>query len=396
MNEEINGIINKIFQNDPDKIIFSNPSTKTAVEFRKIVFNKISIKEKPAFQIEMYSEKQVFHKNIACDQLEGSLSEYFDLPYKQVNVYAPNLEMEIKFNKKREPHIIQKHIDYVVPRIKKTENNREKNYILKEGTDIPVFKELGIFTDELKIRSSMQDKFRQINRFAEFIDDCLKDYHKEDINIIDFGCGKSYLTFVVYHYLCTIRNVKPHIIGLDLKADVIKKCNDLANKFGYDGLNFEVGDINGFLPPFKRVDMVLTLHACDTATDYALYNAVKWNAEMILSVPCCQHEINKQLKNARLRAFTKYGIVKERVSALITDSIRGCMLEYSGYKTDLMEFVEIEHSPKNILIRARKRNLSSEKRNNALNEALDICKEFGIKQKLIELLTDDENIEITF
>ncbi len=386
MNQEINDIINKIFQNDPDKIIFSNPSTKSAVEFRKIVFNKIFIKNSPVFQIEMYSDKQVFHKNIACDLFVGFLEEFFDLPYKQVNVYAPNLEMEIKFNKCREAHIKQKYVDYAVPRIKKTENNRKKNYILKEGTDIPVFKELGIFTEDLKVRSSMQDKFRQINRFAEFIDDCIKDYQREDINIIDFGCGKSYLTFVVYHYLHNIRGLKPHIIGLDLKTDVIRKCNDLADNFGYNDLRFKIGDIKDFKSPFERVDMVLTLHACDTATDYALYNAINWDAEMILSVPCCQHEVNKQIKTEHLEALTRYGLVKERVSALITDSIRGCMLEYSGYKTELMEFVEIEHSPKNILIRARKRNISMEKRDRALKNARDICAEFNIEQKLMSLL----------
>ena len=390
MNEEINGIINKIFQNDPDKIIFSNPSNKSVVEFRKIVFNKITLRDQLVYQIEMYSEKQVFHKNIACDLLKESLSEFFDLPYKQVNIYSQNLEMEIKFNKKHEAHITQKHIDYAPPRIRKAQNNREKNYILKEGTDIPVFKELGIFTDEFKIRSSMQDKFRQINRFAEFIDDCLKDYQKEDINIIDFGCGKSYLTFVVYHYLHNIRGLRPHIIGLDLKSDVIRKCNELADKFGYTDLRFKIGDIKDFRSPFDRVDMVLTLHACDTATDYALYNAIKWDTEMILSVPCCQHEVNKQIKTEHLEALTRYGLVKERVSALITDSIRGCMLEFSGYKTDLMEFVEIEHSPKNILIRGRKRNLSIDKRNKALKDATDICSEFNIHQKLMDLLLEKE------
>ncbi|MCR4850617.1 MAG: SAM-dependent methyltransferase [Lachnospiraceae bacterium] len=386
MNEEINAIIYKIFQNDPDKIIFSNPSGKSEVEFRKVVFNKISMKDSPAYQIEKYTQNQVYHENISPGLLSCTLSEYFDLPYRQVNVYCPSIQMEIKFNKKKEPHIIQRYVDCAFPHIKKTRDNREKDYILKEGTNIPVFVELGIFTTDLKIRNSMQDKFRQINRFAEFIDDCLKDYPRDDVNIIDFGCGKSYLTFVVYHYIKTVRGLHPHIVGLDLKTDVINKCNDLAARFGYEDISFKTGDINGFKSPFDRVDMVLTLHACDTATDYALYNAIRWNADIILSVPCCQHEVNGQISSDRLKALTKYGLVKERVSALITDSIRGCMMEYSGYRTDLMEFVEIEHSPKNILIRGRKRNVSAEKRQNALNEARNLCDEFNISQTLMKLL----------
>ncbi len=386
MNEDIKGIISKIFQNDPDKIIFSNPSVKSAAEFRKIVFNKKFIKNESVFQMEKYTDKQVFHKNITRDLLCDSLADCFEKPYKQVNVYSAGLQMEIRINRNGDFHITQKHIDNAVPKIMNRANNRTKNYILCEGMDIPVFKELGIFTDDLKVRNQMQDKFRQINRFTEFIDDCIRDYHRDEINVIDFGCGKSYLTFIVYHYLKNIKNIRPHIIGLDLKEDVIKRCNDLTEKFGYDDLCFKVGDINGFTPPFERVDMVLTLHACDTATDYALYNAIKWHADMILSVPCCQHEINRQLETERLSALTRYGLVKERVSALITDSIRGCMLEYSGYRTDLMEFVEIEHSPKNILIRGRKRNLSLEKRKKALNEAEELCREFNIRQKLMELL----------
>lgn len=267
-------------------------------------------------------------------------------------------------------------------------NNRKKKYILDEGMDIPAFRELGIFTAEGKVVHSMYDKFRQINRFVEMVDDVLKGYDRDSINIIDFGCGKSYLTFFLYYYIVEIRHLKARIIGLDLKEQVIKNCNALAQKCGYKDLSFEIGDINGYKTDMK-VDMVVTLHACDTATDYALYNAICWDAEYILSVPCCQHEINKQIKSDRLSAFTKYGIIKERTSALITDAIRGCVLEYCGYKTDLLEFIDIEHSPKNILIRCVKKNVSAEKRRKSKSEAEALCKEFGLKQTLMELVNKD-------
>ena len=243
---------------------------------------------------------------------------------------------------------------------------------------------MGLFRLE-KVFNSMYDKFKQINRFTELVDDVLKTYSKKEINIIDFGCGKSYLTFVLYHFLVEIKHIKANIIGLDLKADVIKHCNELAVKFGYSGLQFEIGNINGYKCPFD-VDMVVTLHACDTATDFALYNAISWNAGIILSVPCCQHEINKQINTNKLSGLTKYGIIKERTSALITDAIRGCMLEYMGYKTEIIEFIDIEHSPKNILIRARKANFSADKKKKSLEEAKNLALEFGCEQKLMTLL----------
>ena len=236
----------------------------------------------------------------------------------------------------------------------------------------------------------MYDKFRQINRFIEIVDDCVKSFPKDTIRVIDFGCGKSYLTFLLYHYLTNIRKLKAEITGLDLKEDVIRHCNDVAKKYGYDGLHFEVGDINGY--KCDKTDMVVTLHACDTATDFALYNAVRWKAKYIFSVPCCQHELNGQLAPKTLDIIKRYGIVAERFSALATDAIRANVLQYCGYKTQLMEFIDITHTPKNLLIRAelRAEEMSENLKNKYTEEVDALLKEFSFRPTICKLLTDND------
>ena len=250
-------------------------------------------------------------------------------------------------------------------------HNRVKRYILEEGVPVPFLVDLGVQTDEGKIVRARYDKFKQINRFLEFIEDILPTLSQErTVRIIDFGCGKSYLTFAMYYYLHELKQYDVEITGLDLKEDVIDRCNRLCEKYGYRKLRFVKGDIASY-DGQEAVDMVVTLHACDTATDYALDKAVKWGARVILSVPCCQHEVNGQIRSDELAPLLKYGIVRERIAALVTDAMRANPLEAAGYETSILEFIDMEHTPKNLLIRAVKREARSAEREREIRRQAD-------------------------
>ena len=264
-------------------------------------------------------------------------------------------------------------------------HNRVKNYILKEGTAVPFLVDLGVMTPNGKVAAAKYDKFKQINRFLEFIEDVLPRLSRErEITILDFGCGKSYLTFAVYYYLRELKGYDVNIIGLDLKKDVIEKCSSLAEKYGYEKLHFYQGDIADY-EGVSKVDMVITLHACDTATDYALAKAAGWNAQVILSVPCCQHELNSQIKNELLAPILKYGILKERISALLTDGIRGEILRAWGYDVQILEFIDMEHTPKNLLIRAVRTGKKKD-----MSRLEEMLRELNARPTLLRLLNTTE------
>ncbi|SCY42856.1 class I SAM-dependent methyltransferase [Butyrivibrio sp. INlla14] len=345
--------------------------------------------ENCSYQISKYTQKQVFHENVSASDLAGRIEEIItDLEMRQMSLWTDNYEYIFLLSKKGELSTKRRALKAEEKVQTSTSHNRQKNYIISEGSDVPPLVDMGVFTKDGKVVKSMYDKFRQINRFLEILDDEIDSGKLQHLNVIDFGCGKSYLTFVVYYYLTEIKGITANIIGLDLKADVIKKCNQAALKYGYENLHFELGDINGYKAPFD-VDMVITLHACDTATDYALYNAVQWNARMIFSVPCCQHELNKQIESDDLALLTRYGIIKERFAALATDAIRGNLLEYMGYRTQLLEFVDFAHTPKNILIRAVKKPMGAKgARQKALDEVESLMKEFHTEQTLYNLLIE--------
>lgn len=386
--EELNNVIEEIFEEDIIRLVISNKSSKEE-KYNKIDIQKKEEQGKVYYQAEKFTDKQVFHENIQLDDIKTRVNEFVDGRYKQFTAWSHSKTFDVKISKKGKVHLSGKKGDN--SKMSNASHNKEKNYILKEGMYIEPFIDLGIFTKEGKIVNSRYDKYKQINRFIEIIDDEVKNLDVKELNIIDFGCGKSYLTFVLYYYLVHIRKIKANITGLDLKADVIKKCNDIAKRYNYDNLHFELGDINGYKYTDK-VDMVITLHACDTATDYALYNAVKWNAPMIFSVPCCQHELNGQMKSDKLSILTRYGIIQERVAALMTDSVRANLLEAAGYRTQLLEFIDISHSPKNILIRAVKSNVGKDTRRRAVQEVNNLVEEFNFAPTLLELFKKDNII----
>ena len=280
------------------------------------------------------------------DYLETAMDEF-----RQLQITGRNTDGSILISKKGKVTVKTRKHATTEP-VPIAPHNRVKQYIIKEGTMVPFMVDLGVMTREGKVVASRYDKFRQINRFLEFIRDIIPKLPKDrEITILDFGCGKSYLTFAMYYYLRELEHLDVRIIGLDLKEDVIRHCSELAQSYGYEKLKFCQGDIAGF-EGVSSVDMVVTLHACDTATDFALAKAVEWGAQVILSVPCCQHEVNRQIRNDILQPVLHYGILKERIAALITDGLRAELLESKGYETQLLEFIDMEHTPKNILIRA--------------------------------------------
>lgn len=339
------------------RVILSNPSSKDGVI--KICARPVLKNKSLLFQIEEYTKTQVFHKNLtagdAGSYLTGKLSSDASsqtAEFKNALVETKSFTANVLVSKKGTITIKKKmNASTKQPKISLS-HNRKKKYILEEGIPVPFLIDLGVMTQNGSIVNAHYDKFRQINRFLEYIEDILPSLPTgRELRILDFGYGKSYLTFAIYYYLKVLKGYPVRITGLDLKEDVIRHCNELAVKYGYDKLEFLCGDI-AYYDGCSQVDMVVTLHACDTATDYALAKAVGWGAKVILSVPCCQHELNKQMKNDLLSPVLHYGILKERMAALMTDGLRAQILEANGYRTQILEFIDMAHTPKNLLIRA--------------------------------------------
>lgn len=371
------------------QIILSNSRRKEEVS--KVRVRPLLLQEKLVFQVEEFRGKQAFHQNLMKDEAYEYLQNAMSDTFRQMELasakgsaqilVSKNGKMTVKVKKNR-PVKGQAKIQAPSTLL---DHNRKKKYVLEEGKPIPFLQDLGVMTADGRIVHSRYDKFRQINRFLEFVQDILPKLPKgREINIIDFGCGKSYLTFAMYYYLKELNGFDIRVIGLGLKQDVIDHCNQLARKYGFEKLAFYHGDIASY-EGVDQVDMVVTLHACDTATDYALAKAVRWNASVILSVPCCQHELNRQMKNDMLEPVLQYGLLKERMAALYTDGIRAEILENHGYRTQILEFIDMEHTPKNVLIRAVKEG-KGKKNGKKLQEMMDflhventLAKEIGIQ-----------------
>ena len=328
----------------------SNPKDKNGII--KVKVRPILKQDELYFQCESHKNNQVFHENLEVPAAVNALTEYM-CQFKQMQMETKKFRYTVLVSKKGKVTIQKKQQAGCTKEVDLS-HNRNKKYILQEGTTVPFLQDLGVMTSDGKIVRTKFDKFRQINRFLEFIEDILPQLAKDrEVTILDFGCGKSYLTFAMYYYLHELKKYDVRIIGLDLKTEVIRHCNELAEKYGYEKLKFLEGNIADYTG-VEEVDMVVTLHACDTATDFALDKAVGWNARVILSVPCCQHELNGQIKSETLEPLMKYGLIKERMAALVTDALRAEYLESCGYDAQILEFIDMEHTPKNILIRAVK------------------------------------------
>jgi SAM-dependent methyltransferase len=333
-------------QHKPLKIIFSQPRIKTESKKRILTLKQ----ERTLFwQEEEYRQNQVFHQNYDVPEQVLAWWQECSLIYKQAQVQTSEKEYHVFFQKDGSSRFTSTNR---VRTLEVQAHNRKKQYIMQEGTPIDFLIELGIMTKQGKIIQSKYDKFRQINRYLEIVSDCLPFLSDGKVRIIDFGCGKSYLTFALYWYLKQLQR-EIVIVGLDLKKDIVEHCNLLAQRLGYQGLHFQVGDIAQWQNQ-EPIDLMVSLHACDTATDAALTQAIRWNAKVILAVPCCQHELAPQIENSTQNAILRHGILRERLASIVTDALRAELLEAYGYQAQVMEFIDLEHTPKNLLIRGIK------------------------------------------
>lgn len=382
--EELVQALNTLLSEKLYQIIISNPRLKSSAF--KIKFRPVLIREQLLFQQTVYERTKVFHENLDRQQALAKVLAYMEQDFRQLEGESTELKATALVSKRGKITVktVKKKAENKEDRVSirsDLSHNRVKNYILEEGRAVPFLVDLGVQTKEGKIVHAKYDKFKQINRYLEFVEDVLPVLETEKCpHIIDFGCGKSYLTFALYYYLHELKGMDVSITGLDLKEDVIDHCNVLAKKYGYEKLAFQKGDIAKFTG-VSNVDMVVTLHACDTATDYALKKAVEWKAKVIFSVPCCQHEVNGQIENEILAPVLKYGLIKERMAALLTDAVRANLLEEQGYDTQILEFIDMEHTPKNILIRAVK---NEEYKETGIKKVTDFFHVDTTLQKLLE------------
>lgn len=367
--------------------LFSSPLVRLTLsggagEYTRAVFRPITLKGRQLVQIEKYTASQVFHENVAPQDACGRACALFS-GFTRADGESAECGLSMRMAKSGR----------LLASCKKTENipvsaphDREKSRLLPEGVPVPALVDLGVMNAQGYVRREMYDKYCQINRFLEFVNDIASGDGRKCWNVVDFGCGKSYLTFVLYYYFTEILKKDAAMTGLDLKEAVVRDCAALAEKYGCENLSFSCCDVRSWKPA-SRPDMVVTLHACDTATDYALHTAVEWGTDCILSVPCCQHEVNAQLSRAALPPITGYGLIKERFAALATDAIRAKCLEWAGYDTQVLEFIDIEHSPKNLLLRARRRpGTDAAARARAGEEIKSLCSSCGIRPLLPVLL----------
>lgn len=390
--EELRTLLENMLTEGLEQIVLSNSVDLQAGIKAKI--RPVLLKGELKFQETLYRGTQVFHNNYNVSDMADRIAQYLCGQFRQAQMTSDRMTASVLVSKKGKMTVKTKsrlsdNTENVKNKDKKAvlTHDRVKQYILEEGRPVDFLVGLGVQTPDGKVNKAKYDKFRQINRYLEFIEDVLEELPKDrPVRIIDFGCGKSYLTFAMYYYLHELQGRDILVTGLDLKADVIDRCNELARQCGYDSLQFERGDISTYEGE-TQVDMVVSLHACDTATDYALEKAVRWGAKVIMAVPCCQHEVNGQIRCDELAPVLKFGLIKERVSALVTDAIRANLLESQGYDAQILEFIDMEHTPKNLLIRAVKK---AGMRPRGKGDISDVLEFLQISPKLAQLLRQSE------
>ncbi len=370
---ELKELLIEVFEsNTLIKGVISNKTKASKLDINKIDIKPVLLKTEIFIQFTNYVGNQVLHENLNIYEAKERLLRYMESDFKQMVLFTKDGDHQVLVSKKGKVKIISKEPSKNLVEIS---HNRQKQYILKEGTPYSFLTYLGVMTEEGKVKQQRYDKFKQLNRYLELVEDVVGNIDQDFIRIIDFGCGKAYLTFALYHYLVEVLNKDVEIIGLDLKENVIQFGNETAKALGYDKLKFLKGDIQSFNEE-RPVDMVISLHACDTATDDSLAKGIQWGAKVIMAVPCCQHELFGKVKSDSLNGLLKYGIYKERISALLTDALRASLLEQNGYKVDAVEFISLEHTAKNIMLRAVK----SDNQDKNVHEEYDKLKEiFGIK-----------------
>ncbi len=361
------------------KLVFSQQKSRD-YPYSKITIKPYNSKQGVKYQIEKIKGTQAFHENLCLEELLNWIYEIGKENFTQCCLTAEGVTLHytILTNKTK-----RKQTENTVKNTTAASHNKEKNYILKQGENIPALVDLGVFTKDFKVINSKYDKYKQINRFIEIVDDAFRAFGKNEVTILDFGCGKSYLTFIIYYYFTYIKKIKATVIGYDLKEDVVKNCNEIATRYGYENLKFYVNDVTKGELYKGNIDMVITLHACDIATDFALFHAIENGVSQIFSVPCCQHEICSNIKKGGdYDILLNHGLIKERFSALLTDSIRAEILKKCGYEVDIIEFVDFAHSPKNLMLRCKLKK----KQTPDLSEIKDLQNKYGFKQTLYELI----------
>lgn len=341
--------LSEIFENRTLVKMIAGNRRRKSLEYTKVTVKPVVIKNEYQYQAEYSYDKKVTHLNIPADEILSFAASLLD-DFKQFNIFTTSSEVQVLASKADNPRVT---VRKTGARAAELSHNRDKNYLIAEGTPCDFLVKLGVMNRDGTVKPKHYHKFRQINRFLEIVEDVYPALPTDrTIRIIDFGCGKSYLTFALYYYLHIIKERNVSIVGLDLKKDVIDFCSRTADELGYTNLTFLMGDIADYTS--DNADMVVTLHACDTATDYALINAVNWNTRVILSVPCCQHELFSQIRNELHQPMLKYGIIKDKFTELLTDALRGLKLEEMGYKVSMIEFTPLEHTSRNIMIKAVK------------------------------------------